>query len=417
MFRSGAARPLVITGANSGLGLGGGAMRCAKGAQVVLACRDRRARADGGGADPRPSSGAHTTLMALDLSSLADIRRFAGRRTRRPSAHRRPDEQRRRHGARRYRRTADGFEMQFGTNHLGHFALTGLLLGRMLAGGTGGARRRRSAAARTTCGSIAVRRSPDAEHGLPQVAGVRTEQARQPAVRVRAATRAACGRRMQRDQRRRHPGYRRHQSAGCRAADAGARRCSKRLMEIGNALFSQSAAMGALPQIYAAVVARRARRRLLRPDGIGELWGHPAQGHVERGARSDVGAARRLWTLSGTAHRGHVSARHGGMSWRRTLLLTAGIGAAVIAVGLLFVVARLDDVVQGVIERRGAALDRHAGSCRRRRDRASARGRATLHGLTVANPPGFTAPNALSLGEVQVQTRPLVAAAPIPLVI
>ena len=44
------------------------------------------------------------------------------------------------------------------------------------------------------------------------------------------------------------------------------------------------------------------------------------------------------------------------MSWRRALLLSAGIGAAVIAVGVLFVVARLDGVVQGLIERRGAAL-------------------------------------------------------------
>ena len=90
------------------------------------------------------------------------------------------------------------------------------------------------------------------------------------------------------------------------------------------------------------------------------------------------------------------------MSWRRTLLLTAGIGAAVIAVGLLFVVARLDDVVQGVIERRAAALTGtpvHVDGV----EIALGEGRATLRGLTVANPPGFTAPNALSLGEVQVR--------------
>ena len=83
------------------------------------------------------------------------------------------------------------------------------------------------------------------------------------------------------------------------------------------------------------------------------------------------------------------------MSWRRTLLLTAGIGAAVIAVGLLFVVARLDDVVQGVIERRAAALTGtpvHVDGV----EIALGEGRATLRGLTVANPPGFTAPNALS---------------------
>ena len=89
------------------------------------------------------------------------------------------------------------------------------------------------------------------------------------------------------------------------------------------------------------------------------------------------------------------------MSWRRALLLSAGIGAAVIAFGVLLLVARLDDVVQGLIERRGSAL---TGTAVRIEsvEIALASGRATLRGLTVANPPGFTAPNVLSLQAVEV---------------
>jgi uncharacterized protein involved in outer membrane biogenesis len=90
------------------------------------------------------------------------------------------------------------------------------------------------------------------------------------------------------------------------------------------------------------------------------------------------------------------------MSWRRALLLSAGIGAAVIVVGLLFVVARLDDVVQGLIERRVAALTGTPVQVEEV-EIALAEGRATVRGLTVANPPGFKAPNALTLGEVQVE--------------
>ncbi len=90
------------------------------------------------------------------------------------------------------------------------------------------------------------------------------------------------------------------------------------------------------------------------------------------------------------------------MSWRRALLLSAGIGAAVIVVGLLFLVARLDDVVQGLIERRVAALTGTPVQVEKVAI-ALAEGRASVRGLTVANPPGFQAPNALTLGEVQVE--------------
>lgn len=89
------------------------------------------------------------------------------------------------------------------------------------------------------------------------------------------------------------------------------------------------------------------------------------------------------------------------MSWRRALLLAAGVGAALIAAGALIVIARLDGIVQDLIERRASALT----GTPVRVDAVAIQlgaGRATLRGLRVANPPGFRGPHALTLGEVEV---------------
>jgi uncharacterized protein involved in outer membrane biogenesis len=90
------------------------------------------------------------------------------------------------------------------------------------------------------------------------------------------------------------------------------------------------------------------------------------------------------------------------VSWRQALLRAAGVGAAVIAVGLLLLVARLDDIVQGLIERRASALTGTAVTLEEV-SLGLGTGRATLRGLTVANPPGFRAVNALALDEVEVR--------------
>jgi NAD(P)-dependent dehydrogenase (short-subunit alcohol dehydrogenase family) len=123
-----AGKRILITGANSGIGYHAALKLARKGAQVMLACRDRQrgeaalARLD---AD---SPSAHTELVIFDLASLASVRDFAEQEL----AKRRPI-----HilinnagvmAPPKRLETTDGFELQFGTNVVGHFALTALLM-------------------------------------------------------------------------------------------------------------------------------------------------------------------------------------------------------------------------------------------------------------------------------------------------
>lgn len=111
-------RTFVVTGANSGLGAETAKALVAAGADVILACRNTTK------ADAVASKlGPNATVAQLDLADLSSVRAFA-------SSFTGADVLINNAGlmAVPLRRTADGFEMQIGTNHLGHFALTALLL-------------------------------------------------------------------------------------------------------------------------------------------------------------------------------------------------------------------------------------------------------------------------------------------------
>ena len=125
-------RVAIITGSNTGVGYEAAAVLADKGAHVVLAVRnlDR-----GNAAKARivaTSPNAVVTVQELDLASLRSVRRAADALR---AAHERIDLLINNAGVVSLKKagTEDGFEMQFGTNHLGHFALTGLLLDNMLA--------------------------------------------------------------------------------------------------------------------------------------------------------------------------------------------------------------------------------------------------------------------------------------------
>ena len=125
-------RTAVVTGASGGIGLETARRLAARGAFVVLACRDQ----DRGRQAARQAAGTArqrgVTVEALDLADLASVRRFARRVT---QGHAGIDILVNNAGIAGgpRRSTVDGFEAHFGTNHLGHFALTGLLLPALLA--------------------------------------------------------------------------------------------------------------------------------------------------------------------------------------------------------------------------------------------------------------------------------------------
>jgi NAD(P)-dependent dehydrogenase (short-subunit alcohol dehydrogenase family) len=117
----------IVTGANSGIGYETVRGLTGKGATVILACRSKEKGAAAVQQIRGEYSEAKVELMQLDLSDLASVRRFAGEFT---GHYDRLDLLINNAGIMMtpFGKTTGGFELQFGTNHLGHFALTGLLL-------------------------------------------------------------------------------------------------------------------------------------------------------------------------------------------------------------------------------------------------------------------------------------------------
>jgi len=284
-------KTIIVTGGNSGIGYEAALQLAGKRANVVLACRDPGRAGDAVERIRSAHPKASVDVMALDLASLASVRSFAEAFSRR---HDRLDVLCNNAGvmALPYRRTADGFEMQLGTNHLGHFALTGLLLERLLS----------TAAARvvnvsSTAHRMGKMRFDDLqwEHGygkwraygqskLANLLFTYELQRRLVAAKANAIS-VAC-----------HPGY-----AATNLQIAGPRMQGSSFMEkasvLGNALFAQSAAMGALPTLYAATAPDVRGGDYIGPDGFGEVWGHPKKVGSSARSRNEKDAAR-LWEIS-----------------------------------------------------------------------------------------------------------------------
>ncbi|WP_062649396.1 oxidoreductase [Streptomyces maremycinicus] len=285
-------RTAVVTGANSGLGLVTARELARKGARVVLACRSeprgraavRRLR------DEVPA--AEAELRLLDLGDLASVREFAD-----ALPYDRLDLLVNNAGvmAMPYGTTADGFETQFGVNHLGHFALTGLLLPALLA-----ARGRSPEARIVTVSSMAHllgNIDPDdlnSERGYRRwIAYGRTKTANLLFTHELARRLAAAGAEVVAAAA--HPGYAATnlQTAGPRAEG---RPVAERLMALGNRVFAQSAEAGALPALYAATAPG------VRPDSFTgpslAMWrGAPAPSRRAPWTLDDR-AGERLWTAS-----------------------------------------------------------------------------------------------------------------------
>jgi len=283
-------RIALVTGASAGLGLETAKVLARRGAAVVLACRDI-AKAERAAEPIRAQAGrASVHVVRVDLVSLTSVRHAA---TEIRSTYPRLDLLVNNAGVMDvpYQRTEDGLELTLATNHLGHFALTGLLLDRLLA--TPGSRI-------VTVSSLAHRR------GVIHFDDLHSERRYDPAdayaqsklanllftYQLHARLQAAGARTIALAA---HPGN----------ARTGLWRTSSRLerallsprLRLLNAWLAQSAQMGALPTLRAAVDPAARGGDYYGPGGRSEYTGHPTR--VASSARSrDPVAQRRLWEVS-----------------------------------------------------------------------------------------------------------------------
>ena len=278
-------RTAVVTGANSGLGRVAARELARRGARVIMAVRST----DKGDAALEEIRGevpqAELEVRPLDLSSLESTRAFAAgfgedgldllinnagiMMTPQQTTH-------------------DGFELQFGTNHLGHFALTGLLLGAVQAADAGRV---------VTLSSIEHKSGHIEFDDLQSEHGYAPRKAYQQSKLANALFGIELDRRLKVAGSKAisvlaHPGY-----SATNLQSTGPTGVMKRLMSVSNRLVAQSADKGALPTLYAATAPGVEGGDYYGPDGFMEIRGSPTHVNAIPEARDpDVG--RRLWEVS-----------------------------------------------------------------------------------------------------------------------
>ncbi len=303
-------RTVLITGATSGLGLASAVALAGAGARVLLTARDpdrgkaaldrvlrgnaRSASAPGGGS-PR-GGGPDAELVVLDLADLESVHRAA-------------TEVRDRTGDRLHvlmnnagvmgtppGMTVDGFETQIATNHLGHAALTWLLMPALRGGG---------AARVVTLSSLA--------HRGPGLDVDDLHFARRPYLPARAYSQSKLANLLfaiELDRRLRahgedvisvaaHPGLTDTQLLGNSMRQRGGAWLSG-IATVMNKVITQPVRTGMLPQLYAATAPRVSGGDYIGPRGLGEIRGHPAPARRNAAARN-VELARRLWDATAVA--------------------------------------------------------------------------------------------------------------------
>ncbi len=284
-------KTFVVTGANSGIGFETARELARRGGRVVMACRNldkataamKRIVADVPDARLEP--------WPLDLSDLASVRSFAEGLLR---DHDRLDVLVNNAGvmAIPHGRTRDGFELQMGTNHFGPFALTGLLLGRLLA--TAGSRVVTVSSLMHRMGRIRFDDLDGERHYNKWTAYAQSKLAnllfafelQRRLERAGASTLSvAC-----------HPGYSSTNLALAGPKMAGSR-MGERLHRLAQRVAAQDAAAGAWPTLRAATAPDVRGGDYFGPGGFQEIWGPPAAARPSARAR-DQDAAARLWEIS-----------------------------------------------------------------------------------------------------------------------
>lgn len=279
-------RIAVVTGANSGLGFETAAALGAHGGTVVMAARNADRLQAAMAELRRRHPGADLEPTVVDLASLASVREAAARIL---AAHAKLDLLVDNAGVMAIPRaeTADGFEMQFGTNYLGHFALTGLLLPAMVS--TPSSRVVLVTSLARWAGWIDFsdlngrkRYGRWKAYGQSKLADLVFAVELDRRLRsARAETIALAA----------HPGY----AATNLQTDTSW--FKNTYYAIGNRVLAQSAQAGAWPQLYAATAPGVHGGELYGPGRAGGLRGHPKRERIESRARS-AEVARRLWEVS-----------------------------------------------------------------------------------------------------------------------
>jgi protochlorophyllide reductase len=284
-------RVALVTGANSGIGYQTARALAAHGAHVVLACRDaQKARRTYDELD-KDLPGCSVEILALDLADLSSVRVAAAGFL---ETHARLDLLVNNAGVMGapYRQTADGWELQTATNHLGHFALTGLLLDRIVT-----TERSRIVTVASHMHRVGRLRPDD-------VAGTRPRNTWVTYGTTKLANllfSAELSRRLERAglgtiALAAHPGWTRGNLAGNGAA-LGTSRVRRKLARTAGRTFGQSAAAGALPVLCAATSRHVHNGQYLGPARWFGLAGPPRLDRPSRRAR-DPESARRLWAAS-----------------------------------------------------------------------------------------------------------------------
>ncbi|MDH6570523.1 NAD(P)-dependent dehydrogenase (short-subunit alcohol dehydrogenase family) [Streptomyces sp. SAI-117] len=281
-------RVAVVTGANSGIGYAAARGLARAGARVLLACRSETRGVEARDRLAGEVPGADVEFARLNLADLASVREFAS-----AYPYGRLDLLVNNAGvmALPYGTTADGFETQFGTNHLGHFALTGLLLPTILA--TPAARVVAVSSTMHALANIDIDDLNSERRYRRWVAYARSKTANLLFVHELARRLAAHGSDVIAAAA--HPGYAATNLQAAAPRMAG-RRAAERFMQVGKRFFAQSADAGALPTLYAATAPGVAPDSFTGPSLAG--WrGSPAPSWRAPWTRDDR-ASRRLWAAS-----------------------------------------------------------------------------------------------------------------------
>ena len=284
----------VVTGANSGIGYEAARALADKGARVVMACRNLDKANEAARTIRRKNPNASVEVMKLNLGDLELVRHFAKDYKARFD---RLDLLINNAGVMvpPYGKTKDGFEMQFGVNHLGHFALTGRLMETLLD--TPGSRVVTVSSGAHRMGKINFNDlqwereyKPWAAYGQSKLANLLFTFELQDRLRAAGAeTKAVAA----------HPGY-----SGTNLQQ------HSRLSQMGNRFVAQSPAMGALPTLRAATASDVRGGDYYGPDGWMEMRGEPERvGASDAAYKKSTGV--KLWEVSESLTGVHYDALQG----------------------------------------------------------------------------------------------------------